>query len=393
MTEATPLTPADCDLRDFGFMPVDVQRLLKSDTWILGSADERAAAISLWLNSWHQVPAASLPDNERVLEHLAGAKSWKKVRDHVLRGWVRCADGRWYHPVVAEKALEAWIEKLMSSVSGSVGNAKRWGIEIDTAPTVTRILEAVELLRSIAPQSKTLRKKPVVMILKRSGGDQKKVDPRPGNGSPPDADDVASRHPGASPPDSGGDSPPDRNRQGQGQGYVNPYGGGTAQGSSSDHAPSELSPAAAALQEVLVVHGIDAPPDDSRVAAWAAARVTPDMLATAISEARQRRVKARSLQPVNVGLLDAIIGDELAARSASSATAGMSAGDWWRSWSGIVAKGAEFGLKQGDGEPDMDFRVRVYRAAGDGPWWDELNRAFRNTAGPVAAGAILENGR
>ncbi|KVU85126.1 hypothetical protein WK75_27560 [Burkholderia ubonensis] len=138
---------------------------------------------------------------------------------------------------------------------------------------------------------------------------------------------------------------------------------------------------------------MDAPPDDSRVAAWAAARVTPDMLATAISEARQRRVKARSLQPVNVGLLDAIIGDELAARSASSATAGMSAGDWWRSWSGIVAKGAEFGLKQGDGEPDMDFRVRVYRAAGEGPWWDELNRAFRNTAGPVAAGAILENGR
>ncbi|WP_230948348.1 DUF1376 domain-containing protein [Burkholderia stagnalis] len=393
MTEATPLTPADCDLRDFGFMPVDVQRLLKSDTWILGSADERAAAISLWLNSWHQVPAASLPDNERVLEHLAGAKSWKKVRDHVLRGWVRCADGRWYHPVVAEKALEAWIEKLMSSVSGSVGNAKRWGIEIDTAPTVARILEAVELLRSIAPQSKTLRKKPIVMILKRSGGDQKKVDPRPGNGSPPDADDIASRHHEVSPPDSGGDSPPDRNRQGQGQGYVNPYGGGIAQGGSSDRAASELSPAAAALWEVLVASGIDSPPDDSRVAVWAAAGVTPDMLVTAIADARKRRAKAQSQQPVNVGFLDAILADALAARAAPSAAAGMPAGPWHTSWSGIVAFGRDCGLTQGECEPAADFRLRVFNAAGDGPWWDELNRAFRNTSGPVAAGAILENGR
>ncbi|AOJ88307.1 hypothetical protein WS87_08510 [Burkholderia sp. MSMB0856] len=116
--------------------------------------------------------------------------------------------------------------------------------------------------------------------------------------------------------------------------------------------------------------------------------MTPDMLATAIAEARQRRTKARSQQPVNVGLLDAIVGDALAARAAPSAATGLSAGPWHTSWSGIVAKGGQLGLAQGADEPDMDFRIRVYRAAGDGPWWDELDRRFRSP-GLVPAGAIL----
>lgn len=75
----------------------------------MGNSDEKVAALTLWCKSWHQVPAASLPDNERMLSVLseAGAK-WQKVRDHALRGWVKCGDGRLYHPVVAEKAVEAW---------------------------------------------------------------------------------------------------------------------------------------------------------------------------------------------------------------------------------------------------------------------------------------------
>jgi hypothetical protein len=34
-------------------------------------------------------------------------KGWSEVRDEALRGFVECSDGRLYHPVVAEKALEA----------------------------------------------------------------------------------------------------------------------------------------------------------------------------------------------------------------------------------------------------------------------------------------------
>ncbi|WP_407059325.1 DUF1376 domain-containing protein (plasmid) [Ralstonia syzygii subsp. celebesensis] len=182
MTEVSqPLTPADCDLREFHFMPLEVKRLLSSETWVLGTGDERAAAITLWLESWHQVPAASLPSDDRMLAHLSQSKNWRKVKEHALRGWVKCADGKLYHPVVAEKALEAWISKLVSSISGAAGNAKRWGIVVDTGAVKDQIIEAVRLLQAIAPQSEWLRKKQVLAITAGSGGeshpDQKSIAP------------------------------------------------------------------------------------------------------------------------------------------------------------------------------------------------------------------------
>jgi len=107
-----PLTPAECDLRDYEWMPLDINRLLTSETWILGSAEECKAALTLWCEAWRQVPAGSLPFDDRMLAFLSRAGDlWPKVRDGVLRSWVRCADGRIYHPVVAEKALEAWEMK------------------------------------------------------------------------------------------------------------------------------------------------------------------------------------------------------------------------------------------------------------------------------------------
>lgn len=218
----SPLTPADCDLTDFEFMPVMVRRLLKSETWALGSGDERAAAIALWFESWHQVPAASLPSEDRMLKRLADTEKWSKVKTQALRGWVLCSDGRLYHAVVAEKALEAWIEKLLAAISGASGNAKRWGLSINTDAAMTKLQTAISMLREIAPQSKTFKKKAVVAA---SAG----VAP----GSPPDTNRPPSK---ASPPDTPPDSGGDRNRQGQGQGdsYSDPYGSG---GAAADKAP------------------------------------------------------------------------------------------------------------------------------------------------------------
>ena len=67
-----PLVPPEVDLRDFGFMPLDVRTLLTSTLWIKAKKDPRVAhaAMSLWCESWHQVPCASLPDDDEVLaEH------------------------------------------------------------------------------------------------------------------------------------------------------------------------------------------------------------------------------------------------------------------------------------------------------------------------------------
>src|SRR5262245_52020470 len=110
-----PLVPPEVDLRDFAFMPLDVHRLLTSETWIEAASEPRLshALLSLWCASWHQVPAASLPDNDRVLSHLAmcDRQTWESLKAKALRGWVKCSDGLFYHPVVAEKAREAWEMK------------------------------------------------------------------------------------------------------------------------------------------------------------------------------------------------------------------------------------------------------------------------------------------
>lgn len=215
-----PFTPADCDLTDFEFMPVMVRRLLKSDTWSLGSGEERAAAVALWFESWHQVPAASLPSDDRLLKRLADSDRWPRVKTQALRGWVHCNDDRLYHPVVAQKALEAWIEKLVNSISGAAGNAKRWQLSINTSADVQRLRAAVDLLVHLDPQTKVLRKKAVLNIL---GGSPPDYPPE----SPPDEQ---FRSPPESPPDrpsaSPPDSPGDRKGQGEGQGLEiqEPYG-------------------------------------------------------------------------------------------------------------------------------------------------------------------------
>jgi hypothetical protein len=113
MTE--PLTPPDLDLRDFDWMPLDVARLRDSDLSVLAPGDAFRAAVLLWCASWHQIPAASLPAEDRLLANLAGygrdLKGWSSVRDDALRGFVKCSDGRLYHPVVAEKAIEAHAQR------------------------------------------------------------------------------------------------------------------------------------------------------------------------------------------------------------------------------------------------------------------------------------------
>lgn len=104
-----PLTPADCDLTRLRWMPLDVERVIDSDTFGLSTGDEFKTAFRLWAKSWKQVPAASLPSDDRLLAHLAGLElsTWRKRKAVALRGWILCSDGRLYHPVIAEKAIES----------------------------------------------------------------------------------------------------------------------------------------------------------------------------------------------------------------------------------------------------------------------------------------------
>lgn len=120
-----PLTPPDCDLTDFKFMPLEVARLRRSKAWLICKRRPDLAffMLNLWSVSWHERPAASLEDDDDVLADAAMCPpdKWPKVRAEVLRGWVKCSDGRWYHPVVAEKALDSWYGRIV----------QRWEKECD----------------------------------------------------------------------------------------------------------------------------------------------------------------------------------------------------------------------------------------------------------------------
>ncbi len=159
---AAPLTPANCNLQDFPRMMIDIPRLRASEFDSILDDGAWRAGFNLWMAAWHQVPAASLPDDDASLAKHAGlgrdVRTWRKVKVEALRGWERCDDGLLYHETVAEMALEAWIEKLAQALSSGAGNAKRWNTTFDPAPIEAEIDRAVEMLTSINPKSKALAK-------------------------------------------------------------------------------------------------------------------------------------------------------------------------------------------------------------------------------------------
>lgn len=134
---APPIDPS-CDLRGMPFMPLDIVRLFDSDLYALSTGDEFKAAFSLWGKAFLQVPAGSLPKEDRILAHLSGAGSkWAKVRDMALRGWVEASDGRLYHPVVVEKAKEAWAARLAQRARTEAARAARAASRSPATSSVT----------------------------------------------------------------------------------------------------------------------------------------------------------------------------------------------------------------------------------------------------------------
>lgn len=126
-----PLTSATVDLRVYPYMPLDVVRLRDSDLAALNTGDEFRAAVLLWCAAWHQVPAGSLPDNDRILARLAGygrdLRAWKRVKGAALHGFVLCTDGRLYHPVICDKAIEAWTQREQRREAGRASARARSG--------------------------------------------------------------------------------------------------------------------------------------------------------------------------------------------------------------------------------------------------------------------------
>lgn len=124
-----PFVPADADLRDFAYTPIFRSRLFGSAFHARVSDSEWRAGVTLWLKSWEQTPAGSLPNDDIELCRLAelgrDMKSWKKIKNGALHGWVKCNDGRLYHKVVAQSVLEALDRKLRHRWKNECGRIKK----------------------------------------------------------------------------------------------------------------------------------------------------------------------------------------------------------------------------------------------------------------------------
>ena len=185
-----PLVPADVILRDFPFFPLDITRLFNSRFHAIASDAEWRAGMTLWLKSYHQVPAGSLPNDDIELARLAefgkNLKNFLKVKPVALHGWIECADGRLYHRTVAEKVNEAWTRKQQQRDNGRKGNAKRWGACHGVVESSDKSTQSVDIGRPEQDPGN-----PPELVAARSGGDPAAIATR----SRPDSDSIARRSP------------------------------------------------------------------------------------------------------------------------------------------------------------------------------------------------------
>jgi uncharacterized protein YdaU (DUF1376 family) len=131
----SPPVPAACDLRNLDGFMLNTERLLASELWALSTPEEFKAAFALWCRAWKQVPAASLPNDQRTLAAFAGisAARWPKVRDMALRGFYLCADGRLYHRTLAEDANRAAPKHEHFKARAKAAAEARWNKRLKDA--------------------------------------------------------------------------------------------------------------------------------------------------------------------------------------------------------------------------------------------------------------------
>lgn len=124
-----PPIPEDCDLRNFRYMPLDVQRFIDSKFATTVDPASGFFAIQLWAKSWHQLPAGSLPNDDDQLRALSGCgrdtRLWQSVKEGAMYGWVLHSDNRLYHSALTEFVLDAYDKLLINREKGKKGGRPR----------------------------------------------------------------------------------------------------------------------------------------------------------------------------------------------------------------------------------------------------------------------------
>lgn len=191
---------ASVDLRRLPYMPIEVESVANSELAVLATGDEFRAAWLLWCKAWHERPAASLPNDDRLLARYCGvsARKWSLIKECAMRGFVLCSDNRFYHPVIVEKALDAWASSEYQRARAN----KRWHPKQDApasktdapasapsdAPAMQEKLREEKLrkenLNPPTPLSRTATRKPATQNQQRSDKYPNTETPNPGTLTP-----------------------------------------------------------------------------------------------------------------------------------------------------------------------------------------------------------------
>jgi len=97
----------DTHVRGWRF-ELDHERIYASDTWALAGNEMRPWLLMLWMVSWTQRPAGSMPNDDAIIAAKIGmpTRVFAANRDLLLRGWRLCADGRLYHSIIVEQVQQ-----------------------------------------------------------------------------------------------------------------------------------------------------------------------------------------------------------------------------------------------------------------------------------------------
>lgn len=122
-----PLNDTSVDCRGLPFMPLEITRLRESELVAVSSGDEFKAAVLLWAKSWTEIPAGSLPNDDRILMKATGyfGAAFSRIKKGALHGWILCSDGRFYHPLISDLALIAAKKRKKRSEAAN----SRWAAE------------------------------------------------------------------------------------------------------------------------------------------------------------------------------------------------------------------------------------------------------------------------
>jgi hypothetical protein len=326
-----PLVPAEVDLRGFEFMPLYGDRLFKSETWIGATPEGKVAALRLWWQAYgHEFPAASLPDNDTLLAEYAGygvaVKAWLKLKPQVMRGWVKCSDGRLYHPFVADLVKEAWERR----------KAQRDRTE---KARKARLLQNQS--QNLLQTEKGHVTDSVTTPVTASTGQD-----RTGQDSTSKSNSASFKHPTGD----GGEpraAPPD--------GHV----------STPDPKPGgDDSTMRGAMAKALRDEGVTITPSHPLLVQWVAQGVSVTQAREAVDIARERKPKP---EKIPAAYLDPIIA-QIVGKNGHAVASQVKRRPWFlQSWQAILDKAEELNLKQEPREHDQKFRERVLIAAGVTP--------------------------